>query len=82
MRGKRNSAKRSALRLIHMILSVPTEGESSTTQIHQTLTAAGYRISKVQVCRDLKSCAAEFGITKVRGGFGRDYLWNRRRLME
>lgn len=82
MNNKRNKAKLAAIRMIHMILAVPTDGWVKTGDVHRQVLAAGYKISKVSICRDLKSCAGEFGIECRRMRFGEDYSWTRSRGLE
>lgn len=82
MTNKRSSAKASAMRLIHMILAIPTDAWVSTSDVHRILQARGFTVHKTTVCRDLKSLTREFDIVCKRVKFGEEYMWHRRRGLE
>lgn len=82
MRGKRSESKQVAVRMLHMILAVPTDGWVKTRDVVAYLEAAGFAVSTSSVRKDLKACAAEFGLQHRRIGFGEDYSWTRTRRLE
>lgn len=82
MSGKRSKSKQVAVRMLHTILAVPTDGWVKTREVATQLEALGFQVSASSVRRDLKLCEVEFGIRHRRFAFGEDYSWTRTRRLE
>jgi hypothetical protein len=71
---------KTAIRILHTVLSVPVGEWVATGDVHRSLTAQGHAISRRSVQRDLHAMADEFAIEHRLAGS--DLEWRRTRSLE
>jgi hypothetical protein len=73
---------KTAIRILHTVLSVPVGQWVATADVHRSLLAQGHSISRRSVQRDLHNVASEFAIEHRQPDVGRDIEWRRTRSLE
>lgn len=73
---------KTAIRILNTVLSVPVGCWVATCDVHDSLLAQGYVISRRSVQRDLQAIAKDFAIESRQASVGRDIEWRRTRSLE